>query len=82
MVGKGAQVRGASPVKLPRRKFLHLTAGTSALENNSNRVASIEKLLLDRSQKNSRKASDTKISTSFEVLGNCAYYTLVSISIR
>jgi hypothetical protein len=31
MVGKGAQVRGASPMKLPRRKFLHLTAGTAAL---------------------------------------------------
>src|SRR6516162_1180452 len=31
LVGKGAQVRGASPVKLPRRKFLHLAAGTAAL---------------------------------------------------
>jgi tripartite-type tricarboxylate transporter receptor subunit TctC len=31
MVGKGAQVRGASPVKLPRRKFLHLAAGAAAL---------------------------------------------------
>ena len=27
LAGKGAQVRGASPVKLPRRKFLHLAAG-------------------------------------------------------
>src|SRR5262249_27668088 len=26
LVGKGAQVRGASPVKLPRRRFLHLAA--------------------------------------------------------
>ena len=31
LVGKGAQVRGASPVKLPRRQFLHLTAGAAAL---------------------------------------------------
>src|SRR5215472_1691276 len=31
LVGKGAQVRGASPVKLPRRKFLHLTASAAAL---------------------------------------------------
>ena len=31
LVGKGAQVRGASPVKLPRRKFLHLAAGAAAL---------------------------------------------------
>ena len=31
LVGKGAQIRGASPVKLPRREFLHLTAGTAAL---------------------------------------------------
>ena len=31
IVGKGAQIRGASPVKLPRREFLHLTAGTAAL---------------------------------------------------
>jgi tripartite-type tricarboxylate transporter receptor subunit TctC len=30
-VGKGAQIRGASPVKLPRRKFLHLAAGAAAL---------------------------------------------------
>src|SRR5436190_24097875 len=30
-VGKGAQVRGASPVKLPRRRFLHLAAGAAAL---------------------------------------------------
>jgi hypothetical protein len=29
--GKGAQVRGASPVKLPRRRFLHLAAGTATL---------------------------------------------------
>src|SRR6516162_4901575 len=29
--GKGAQVRGVSPVKLPRRKFLCLTAGAPAL---------------------------------------------------
>jgi hypothetical protein len=31
IVGKGAQIRGASPVKLPRREFLHLTAGTFRL---------------------------------------------------
>jgi hypothetical protein len=31
LVGKGAQVRGASPVKLPRRRFLHLAAGAAAL---------------------------------------------------
>src|SRR5262249_56690171 len=31
LVGKGAQVRGASPVKLPRRRFLHLVAGAAAL---------------------------------------------------
>src|SRR6516165_6716488 len=31
LVGKGAQVRGASPVKLPRRNFLHLAAGAAAL---------------------------------------------------
>src|SRR6516225_1531755 len=31
LVGKGAQVRGASPVKLPRRKFLRLAAGAAAL---------------------------------------------------
>src|SRR5262249_10258744 len=31
LVGKGAQVRGASPVKLLRRKFLHLAAGAAAL---------------------------------------------------
>jgi tripartite-type tricarboxylate transporter receptor subunit TctC len=30
LVGKGAQVRGASPVKLPRRKFLHLAASAAA----------------------------------------------------
>src|SRR5215470_2157542 len=30
-VGKGAQVRGASPVKLPRRQFLHLAAGAASL---------------------------------------------------
>jgi hypothetical protein len=29
LVGKGAQVRGASPVKLPRRRFLHLVAGAA-----------------------------------------------------
>ena len=29
--GKGAQVRGASPVKLPRRQFLHLATGAAAL---------------------------------------------------
>ena len=29
--GKGAQVRGVSPVKLPRRQFLHLAAGAAAL---------------------------------------------------
>jgi hypothetical protein len=28
---KGAQVRGASPVKLPRREFLYLAAGAAAL---------------------------------------------------
>src|SRR6516165_3402024 len=31
LVGKGAQVRGASPVKLLRRQFLHLAAGAAAL---------------------------------------------------
>jgi tripartite-type tricarboxylate transporter receptor subunit TctC len=31
LVGKGAQVRGASPVKLPRRQFLHLAAGAATL---------------------------------------------------
>src|SRR6516165_10114808 len=31
LVCKGAQVRGASPVKLPRRQFLHLAAGAAAL---------------------------------------------------
>src|ERR1700745_2886714 len=31
LAGKGAQVRGASHVKLPRRKFLHLAAGAAAL---------------------------------------------------
>ena len=31
LVGKGAQVRGASPVKLPRRRFLHLASGAAAL---------------------------------------------------
>jgi tripartite-type tricarboxylate transporter receptor subunit TctC len=30
-MGKGAQVRGASPVKLPRREFLYLAAGAAAL---------------------------------------------------
>ena len=30
LVGKGAQVRGASPVKLPRREFLYLAAGAAA----------------------------------------------------
>ena len=30
LVGKGAQVRGASPVKLPFRHFLHLAAGAAA----------------------------------------------------
>jgi tripartite-type tricarboxylate transporter receptor subunit TctC len=30
-VGKGAQVRGASPVKLPRREFLYLAAGAAVL---------------------------------------------------
>src|SRR5262249_60005381 len=30
-VGKGAQVRGASPVKLPRRNFLHLAGAAAAL---------------------------------------------------
>jgi tripartite-type tricarboxylate transporter receptor subunit TctC len=31
LVGKGAQVPGASAVKLPRRRFLHLAAGAAAL---------------------------------------------------
>src|SRR6516164_4356352 len=31
LVGKGAQVRGASHVKLPRRNFLHLAAAAAAL---------------------------------------------------
>jgi hypothetical protein len=31
LVGKGAQVRGASPVKPPRRRFLHLAVGAAAL---------------------------------------------------
>jgi tripartite-type tricarboxylate transporter receptor subunit TctC len=31
LVGKGAQVRGASPVKLPRREFLYLAVGSAAL---------------------------------------------------
>ena len=31
LVGKGAQVRGASPVKLPRREFLYLAAGAMPL---------------------------------------------------
>src|SRR5262249_15214348 len=31
LVGKGAQIRGASPMKLPRRQLLHLTAGAAAL---------------------------------------------------
>jgi tripartite-type tricarboxylate transporter receptor subunit TctC len=31
LAGKGAQVRGASPVKLPRRKFLHLAASATVL---------------------------------------------------
>src|SRR5262249_47262206 len=31
LVGKGAQVRGASPVKLPRRQFLHLATGAVSL---------------------------------------------------
>src|SRR5215467_13987209 len=31
LAGKGAQVRGASPVKLPRRQFLHLAAGAASL---------------------------------------------------
>ena len=30
-MGKGAQVRGASPVKIPRREFLYLAAGSAAL---------------------------------------------------
>jgi tripartite-type tricarboxylate transporter receptor subunit TctC len=32
LVGKGAQVRGASPVKLTRWQFLHLAAGAAALQ--------------------------------------------------
>src|SRR6516225_9688357 len=31
LVGKGAQVRGASPMKLLRRQFLHLAASAAAL---------------------------------------------------
>src|SRR6516164_9301061 len=31
LAGKGAQVRGASPVKLPRRNFLHLPPPAAAL---------------------------------------------------
>jgi hypothetical protein len=31
LVGKGAQARGASPVKLLRRHFLHLAAGAMPL---------------------------------------------------
>jgi tripartite-type tricarboxylate transporter receptor subunit TctC len=31
LVGKGAQVHGASPVKPPRREFLHLAVGAAAL---------------------------------------------------
>ena len=31
LAGKGAQVHGASPVKLPRRQFLHFAAGAAAL---------------------------------------------------
>jgi tripartite-type tricarboxylate transporter receptor subunit TctC len=31
LMGKGAQVRGASPVKIPRREFLYLAAGSAAL---------------------------------------------------
>jgi hypothetical protein len=30
-MGKGAQVRGASPVKLPRREFLYLAAALPAV---------------------------------------------------
>ena len=30
-MGKGAQLRGASPVKFPRRQFLHLAASAAAL---------------------------------------------------
>jgi tripartite-type tricarboxylate transporter receptor subunit TctC len=41
LVGKGAQVRGASPVKLPRRRFLHLAAGLGALSALS-RIASAQ----------------------------------------
>src|SRR5215469_15695719 len=37
-VGKGAQVRGASPVKLPRRKFLHLAAVAVSLPTASRYV--------------------------------------------
>jgi hypothetical protein len=31
LMGKGAQLRGASPVKFPRRQFLHLAASAAAL---------------------------------------------------
>src|SRR5262245_59278504 len=41
LVGKGAQVREASPVKLPRRQFLHLTAAAAVLPIAS-RVAGAE----------------------------------------
>src|SRR5262252_3836828 len=40
-VGKGTQVRGSSPVKLTRRRFLHLTVGAAAIPAFS-RTASAE----------------------------------------
>src|SRR5262249_58723455 len=41
LVGKGTQVGGSSPVKLPRRRFLHLTVGAAAIPAFS-RTASAE----------------------------------------
>jgi hypothetical protein len=41
LVGKGTQVRGSSPVKLTRRRFLHLTVGAAAIPAFS-RTASAE----------------------------------------
>jgi len=42
LAGKGAQVRGASPVKLRRRQFLHL-AGVAALSAGSHGRKSIRR---------------------------------------
>jgi hypothetical protein len=41
LVGKGTQVRGSSPVKLTRRRFLHLIVGAAAIPAFS-RTASAE----------------------------------------